>query len=71
MEKIRRFYFRGAFDFSNLSFGYKMLISIIKIMLKRQKNPSEEEKEMLQSFENPVDYTDKSNILPLIEMVKG
>jgi hypothetical protein len=70
-EKIHRFYFRGGFDFSKLSFGNKILMSLMKVKLKNEKNPSEDEKEILEAFEKPVDFTDKNNILPLIELVGG
>lgn len=64
------FYFRGGFDYSKLSKGNKVLMSMMKMKLKMEKNPTEDMLGMLEAFDKPVDYTDKNNIAPLIQLVR-
>jgi len=70
MQNIRMFYFRGGFNFSKLNMGNKILMSMMKAKLKNEKEPSEDEKGMLEAFYKPVDFTDRNNILPLIKWVE-
>jgi len=35
-----------------------------------EKNPTEDMLGMLEAFDKPVDYTDKNNIAPLIQLVR-
>ncbi|MHC1719854.1 MAG: flavodoxin domain-containing protein [Clostridiaceae bacterium] len=67
---IKKFYLRGGFDFSKLSAGNKILMSIMKMKLKSEKEPTEDSKGMLEAMDNPVDFTDKENIRPLIKCVE-
>lgn len=66
-DKIKKFYFRGGFNFSKLSAVNKMMMSMMKLKLKGEKEPSEDAKGMLEAMEKPVDFTDKENIRPLIK----
>ena len=67
---IKAFYLRGGFDYSKLSVGDKLLMSMLKKMLKKQENPDEDTKGLLDAYDNPVDFTDKDNIMPIIEYIK-
>lgn len=71
LENIAVFYLRGGFDYSKLSKGYKILMNMLKIKLKREKNPTEDVKGFLRAYEVPEDHRDKKNIQPLIDYVKG
>ncbi|TDO94764.1 menaquinone-dependent protoporphyrinogen IX oxidase [Halanaerobium saccharolyticum] len=68
------FYLRGGFDYSKLGFKDKVLMSIMKWKLNSKKKKgeemTEEEKGMLASFDNPVDFTDKENIKKIVSYFK-
>ena len=65
-EQISFFYLRGGFDYRRLDFKNKFLMSILKLVLKTKKELTEDEKGMLDSYENPVDFTDKDAINEII-----
>ena len=73
-KQFRFFYMRGGFDYSKLGFKDKVLMSIMKWKLNSKKNKgeelTEEEKGMLASYEEPVDFTDKDNIKEIVEYFK-
>jgi menaquinone-dependent protoporphyrinogen IX oxidase len=69
-NNIKMYYFRGGFDFSKLSAGNKFLMTMMKAKLKSQKNPDSDVKDLLEAYNKPVDFTDRKNIAPLIELVK-
>ncbi len=68
-KTIQTFYFRGGFNYSKLNMGNKILMSMMKTMLKKDKNPTEDAKGMLAAFDEPADFTDKNNIKQLVEYV--
>jgi menaquinone-dependent protoporphyrinogen IX oxidase len=69
-KHFKFFYLRGGFDYSKLGFKDKVLMSIMKWKLNSKKKKGEkmtaEEKGMLDSFDNPVDFTDKENIEEIV-----
>ncbi|MEN6316592.1 MAG: flavodoxin domain-containing protein [Clostridiaceae bacterium] len=70
-KTIKFFYFRGGFNFSKLNMGNKILMTMMKSKLKNEKTPSDDERDMLEAIDKPVDFTDRNNILPLIKYVEG
>lgn len=65
LKRIRYFYFRGGLDMSRLGFFGKLIMKIVKrIMEKEIQEP--DERDMLEAFEKPVDYTDSGNIKELV-----
>ena len=66
---IHTFYCRGGFDYSKLSTGNKLLMNMMKKKLKSMKNPNEDALGMLEAFDKPVDFTDKQNIIPILELI--
>lgn len=72
-EKISFFMLRGSFDYKNLSLIDKILMNALKFMLKKKKvdELDEDMKGLLDSFDNPVDFTDKKNIIPIIECINS
>lgn len=68
-RKIKKFYLRGGFDYSKLSMGNKVLMSMLKGKLQSEKNPGEDETGMLAAYDKPVDYTDKENLKELIDYI--
>jgi menaquinone-dependent protoporphyrinogen IX oxidase len=71
-ERIKHFYFRGAFNYSKLNFIDKTMMNMIRNMLSHKKEPlTDDEKDLLACYETPIDWTDKSLIEPLIEYAKN
>ena len=68
---IHKFYLRGGFDYSNLSFGNKILMSMLKKKLQSEKNPTEDEKDLLKAYDEPIDFTNKDNIKGILECINS
>ena len=62
MDNIKDFYMRGAFNYENLNIIHKVMMSMFKFILKKQKDMDENTKGMLQAYEIPVDFTKKASI---------
>ncbi|MDA3885613.1 MAG: hypothetical protein PF638_08475 [Candidatus Delongbacteria bacterium] len=67
LKKIKFFYLRGGFDFKKLKFPYTLVMRVMKWKLSRQEILTPDEQGMLDSFENPTDFTDRNNIKELVE----
>lgn len=70
-DNIKQFYLRGAFNYNNLTITDKLMMNMFKIILKSKKEEEIDEntKGMLDAYINPIDFTDKNNIKPIIDMV--
>ena len=62
---------RGGFDYDKLSFIDKILMSLLKVKIRRKKpeNRTADEKGMLASYDHPVDFTKKSAIQPILDLI--
>lgn len=69
-ERIAFFLLRGGFDYNKLTFIDKILMQGMKIYLKRKKEPTADERGMLNAYTHSVDFTDKKYIEPIIDEVK-
>jgi len=69
-ERIRFFYARGAFDFHKLRFMDKMMMRLLRRKLKRIENPGQDAKDLLASYDQPVDWTSRENIEPVIDCIR-
>lgn len=69
LQQIRFFYMRDGFDFGRLKPVDKVLMTLLKWMLKRKKNPTADERGMLAAYERPVDFTSRSNIEELVAYI--
>lgn len=69
--KIQCFYLRGAFNYENLDFVDKMMMNALKIKLKKIKEEDldEDAKGLLECYDNPVDWTDKKFIQPIVKCI--
>ena len=67
---IEFFYLRGGFDYDKLSMKDKMLMTLMKKRLEKKKELTEDEKGLLEAYEEPVDFTDRGNIKELVNMAK-
>ena len=68
-KTIGYFYLRGGFDIDKLTAKDKVLMKMLKVRLQRIKERTEDEQEMLDAYDTPVDFSDKENIRPLIVFV--
>ena len=69
-KAVGHFYFRGGFDYDRIKGADKIMISLLRSSMQKKKNPTEGQKALLSAFET-ADHTDRKNIAPLIEHVKG
>jgi len=70
LKQIELFYLRGGFNYSKLNFSNKVLMQLLKIKMIMKKNKSADKKGMLAAYSNPVDFTNKKNISPVIEYIR-
>ena len=70
LQMIRTFYLRGGFDYRKLNLTDKVLMGMLKCVLRRKKDLTEDDKGLLQMYETPVDFSSRENIEPLVEYVQ-
>lgn len=68
-EFIDFFLLRGGFDKRKLTAVDGVLMKIMKFNLKRKKNPTPDERGMLNAYSHPVDFTGEKHLEPLIERI--
>ncbi len=70
-EKVNFFMLRGAFDYSKLSVGDKVLMNMLKYQLEKKKPEEldEDMKGLLACYNEPADWTDKAAIAPIIDCI--
>lgn len=68
LEKIHFFHFQGGIDYSKLSFKHKLMMSMLRKMLLKKDIHSlrEEDKKLLETYGEYIDFTDRASIYPLI-----
>lgn len=67
---IKFFYLRGGFDFENLNFFDKTAMKMMRNSLVNKDGAlTEEERFLLSCYEKSHDWTNRSNILPIIEYI--
>lgn len=69
-KDISFYYLRGGFDYNRLSPFYKFMMTIFKSVLKKSKNPTEDQKDMIANFKVPQNYTKKENIEAILQTVQ-
>ena len=67
LETLSFFMLRGGFDFDRLTVLDRVFMILLKIKLKSKKNPTADERGMLQSYSTPVDFTNKKQIEPILD----
>lgn len=70
-ERVHFFMLRGAFDYSKLSVGDKILMNMLKHQLEKKKPEEldEDMKGLLSCYDQPADWTDKAAIDPIINCI--
>lgn len=72
-EKIKLFHLRGAIDYQRLGVTDKAMMALLhKMIMKKDYNSlRNEDKEMLATYGQVVDFTDKAAILPIVHYIRG
>lgn len=70
-KSIILFYLRGGFDYNKLYRSNKISMTLYKARLSAKKNKTVDEKEMLDVYSKPVDFTKKENIEDIIGYIKS
>ena len=63
-------YFRGGMDPEKLTSGDRTMLQLYRAMLRRRRDLEPEDQEMLSILRQKGDYTDKSQIEPLLEAAR-
>lgn len=73
INNIKPFYLRGAFNFEKLSKIDKFMMSGLRKFLESRKEEEKDEnvRGMIDAYDNPVDFTNKDNIKPIIDIIKS
>ncbi len=71
-EKIVMYHLRGGIDYSKLGIVHKSMMAMLRKMLTKKDymDLSEEDKQMLDTYGQIVDFTDKSAIEPMLNFVR-
>lgn len=72
-EHIKIFHLRGGIDYPNLSLVHRAMMSMMVkgIRKKPEQELTAEERTMLDTYGKLVDFTDPSNIIPLVQDVEA
>lgn len=72
-EKVEIYHLRGGMDYANMSFIHSTMMKMMLKMLNKKSEDelSNEEKTMIETYGQKVDFTDQSTIAPLVEAVKA
>lgn len=70
-KHIQFFYLRGGFDYSKLKTFDKVLMTLLKWKIKWKKELTPDERGMLASYDQPVNFTRKKNIDKIITYVNS
>ena len=70
-KQVDFFLLRGGFDNRKLTPVDTLLMKLMKVQLKRKKNPTADERGMLEAYSHPVDFTSKKNIEPILKKLEN
>lgn len=73
LARVQVFHLRGGIDYSRLSFLHKIMMGMLhKALLRKDRSTlRQEDREMLDSYGQRVDFVDKDAILPMLEYMQG
>ena len=71
-DNIKVFHLRGGIDYTKLNFMHKTMMSMLVKMVKKKDREelNAEQKEMIDTYGQVVDFTDKQSLQPIIEYIK-
>ena len=72
-NNIQTFYLRGARNFNILTLKDKVMVSVFKMILKRQEQEKRDENiiSMMNNNSKSVDFTNKEAIQPILQVIKS
>lgn len=72
-KEIQFFHFRGGIDYKKLNLIHKSMMAMLKRMVAKKKTEeqTDEDKSMLETYGEKVDFTDIKTIEPLVSYVKN
>lgn len=72
-ERVRQFHFRGAIDYSRLNPLHRAMMAMLRksALKKGYENLRDEDKLMVDTYGQQVDFTDEGAIAPLVAYVRG
>jgi len=70
---IKFFHLRGGIDYGELNMVHKGMMAMLKKMVgkKKEEDKTEEDRQMLETYGQRVDFSDRDSINPLVEYVLG
>ena len=71
IDKITVFNLRGAIDYKKLNLVHRSMMAMLKTMVSGKKELTDEDRQMLETYGDRVDFTDINTVEPLIEYVKN
>lgn len=71
-DKIEFFHLRGGIDYPRLNFVHRIMMSMLVRMLRRkpQSELRTEDRLMIETYGQVVDFTNKADIYPIVEQIK-
>lgn len=72
-EKIKIYHLRGGMDYANMNFIHRTMMGMMMKMIRKkpESDMSSEEKAMIETYGQKVDFTDHSTIIPLVQAIKA
>ena len=71
LADIPHFYLRGAFDYGKLSLVQRAMMGMMRRMLQKEKDPTPDQRGMLEAFHTPVDFTSREALAPILQWAGG
>lgn len=71
LQKIPHFYMQSGLRYEDLSFADKLMMKVLRTMLKRKKDKSDEEKRVERMIAGSYDISSEEYARPLISFLKG
>lgn len=65
---VPHFYLRGGFDYGRLGSVDRLMMNMLKKMLLKKDELTEDDKGLFAAYETPVDFTDKENLKQILSL---
>lgn len=72
-KKVQFFHMRGGIDYKKLNFVHKPMMAMLKMIVSKKKEEqlSRDDKMMLETYGDKIDFTDKKTIEPLVSYINA
>lgn len=68
---ISFYYLRGGFDHEKLKGADRLMMALMRKALAAKKAPGPDDQALLEAFSQPVDFTDRAQLLPIVQAIRG